>query len=127
MDSVTSTFTWQTTCAHVQKQPYEVTFRAIDNSTPVNLVDIESVMITVVAPAPPNLVASPIGNNIHLKWDKSPCLNAIGYKIYRRNGFYGYVHGHCETGVPAYTGYVKVGTVSGVNDTTYTDTTMGSA
>jgi len=125
-DSVTSTFSWQPACEQVQKQPYLITFRASDNASPVNLVDIKSVMITVVAPAPPNLAATPIGNNIHLIWNKSPCLNAIGYKIYRRNGFFGYVHGHCETGVPAYTGYVEIATVSGVNDTNYTDTNNGN-
>ena len=83
-------------------------------------------MITVVTPAPPDLVASPVGNNINLIWDKSPCTNAIGYKIYRRNGFYGYVHGHCETGVPAYTGYVEIATDTGVYDTTFTDTNNGN-
>ena len=125
-DSVSSMFSWQTNCAHVKKQPYEVTFLASDNSSPVNLVDIESIMITVVAPAPPNLVATPLGNTIHLIWDKSPCSNAIGYKIYRRNGFYGYVHGYCETGVPSYTGYVEIGTVNGIDDTIYSDSDNGN-
>jgi len=124
--TVTSTFSWQTECDHVQKQPYLMTFKATDNGTPVKLVDIETVMITVVAPAPPNLVASPVGNNIHLTWDQSPCPNAIGYKIYRRNGFYGFVPGYCEVGVPAYTGYVEIATVSGVSDTSYTDTNNGN-
>jgi len=124
-DTVTSTFTWQTECEHVQKQPYQVTFKAIDDGSPVKLVDIETVMITVVAPAPPNLVASPLGNTINLIWDESPCVNAIGYKIYRRNGFYGYVPSHCETGVPAYTGYIEIGTVSGVTNTTFTDNGNG--
>lgn len=120
-DTVTSTFTWQTECDHVQKQPYQVTFKATDNGSPVKLVDIETVMITVVAPAPPNLVASPLGNTIKLTWDESPCTNAIGYKIYRRNGFYGYIPSHCETGVPAYTGYIEIGTVQGVTNTAFTD------
>jgi len=125
-DTVTSTFTWQTTCDHVQKQPYHVTFKATDNGYPVNLIDIETWMITIVAPAPPNLLATPVGNNIHLTWDISPCPNAIGYKVYRRNGFYGYVHGYCETGVPAFTGYVEIATVNGVNDTDYIDTNNGN-
>lgn len=124
-DTVTSTFSWQTTCAHIQKQPYTMIFKATDSGSPVHLVDLETVFITVVAPAPPNLVASPAGNNIHLAWDESPCTNATGYKIYRRNGFFGYVAGHCETGVPAYTGYVYIGTVPGVTNTSFTDTNNG--
>jgi gliding motility-associated-like protein len=123
--TVNGTFIWQTECSHVQKQPYLVIFKATDNGSPVKLVDIESVQITVVAPAPPNLTASPIGNNIFLRWDKSPCISAIGYKIYRRNGFYGFVPGPCETGVPSYTGYVYIGEVNDVNDTNFTDTNNG--
>ncbi len=125
-DTVTSMFTWQTECSHVQKQPYQVTFKAIDNSSPVNLIDFETLMITVVAPAPQNLTANPVGNNIHLEWNISPCPNAIGYKIYRRTGFYGYIHGYCETGVPAYTGYVEIAAINGINDTSFTDTNNGT-
>jgi gliding motility-associated-like protein len=124
-DTVTSTFSWQTTCAHVQKQPYSMVFKATDSGSPVHLIDLESVFITVVAPAPPNLVATPIGNNIHLEWNISPCPNAIGYKVYRRNGFFGYVHGHCETGVPAYTGYSEIAAITGIDDTTFLDSNNG--
>jgi len=124
-DTASSVFTWQTTCDHVQEQPYHITFNATDNSSPVHLIAIKTVMITVVAPAPPNLVATPVGNNIHLTWDPSPCPNAIGYKVYRRNGFFGYVHGYCETGVPAYTGYIEIATITDINDTFYTDTNNG--
>ncbi|MEI2420235.1 hypothetical protein V6O07_08170, partial [Arthrospira platensis SPKY2] len=35
---------------------------------------------------------------------------------------FGFEPSHCETGVPAYTGYNLVGTVSGLNNTSYTDT-----
>ncbi|MGD0709822.1 MAG: gliding motility-associated C-terminal domain-containing protein [Bacteroidales bacterium] len=126
LDTVSSLFSWQTICNDVRKQPYEMTFIATDDASPVNLTAIQSMMITVVAPAPPNLVATPMGNNINLVWDESPCTNAIGYQIYRRNGFYGYIHGPCQTGVPAYTGYVQIATVSGVNDTTFTDNNDGN-
>lgn len=123
--SATGSFIWQTECEHVKKQPYLMTFKATDNGFPVKLVDIESMMITVVAPAPQNLVASPLGNSILLAWDISPCSNAIGYKIYRRNGYYGYVHSNCETGVPAYTGYTYIATVNNVSTTNFTDSNNG--
>jgi len=124
IDSVSSTFSWQPDCSQVREQPYEVTFLAADNYSP-SLVDIKSLMITVVAPAPPNLVATSLGNTIHLIWDKSPCTNAVGYKIYRRNGFYGYIHGYCETGVPSYTGYVEIGSVNNIDSTKYYDSDNG--
>lgn len=123
--SVTSVFSWQTACEHVRKQPWQMYFKAIDNGQPVNLIDIKTVNITVVAPAPQNLNLQPSGNSVILNWDVSPCPNAIGYKIYRRNGYYGYFPSHCETGVPAYTGYSKIADIQDINITTYIDNNNG--
>ncbi len=122
---VNEMFIWPTLCEHVRKQPYQVTFKVLDNGTPVHLADIVSTFIKVNGPAPKNLSAIAFGNNIKLNWNKSICTNAYGYKIYRRNGFYGYVHGYCETGVPAYTGYVQIATLPNVNDTTFVDDNNG--
>ncbi len=116
----TGIFTWRTACTHVRKNPYQVYFKATDNDEPVNLFDLTSMNITVVGPAPKNLTAIALGNTIQLKWNKNRCSNVSGYKIYRRNGFYGYVAGHCETGVPAYTGYQLIAT-SKTTDTLFTD------
>ncbi len=123
---VTSTFTWQTECSHVKKSPYQMNFKVQDFSYPVQLVDFESVNITIVAPAPENLTATPSGNHINLKWNSSICKNAIGYRIYRRNGYYGFFPDHCETGVPAYTGYSLIAQNSNINDTTYLDNNNGA-
>ncbi|MCF8296861.1 MAG: gliding motility-associated C-terminal domain-containing protein [Saprospiraceae bacterium] len=124
---VSSVFSWQTTCAHVQKYPYTLTFKATDDGhgTPVNLVDIETVNILVVGPSPKNLTATPLGNSINLKWNKSVCTNALGYEIYRRNGFFGFFPDHCETGVPAYTGYSLIYKGQDINDTVYIDNENG--
>ncbi len=124
--SVSSIFTWYTKCSHVQKYPYYVFFRVIDNGTPVNLIDIETVSITVVGPAPKNLLANAVGNSIELAWNKSECTNAIGYRIYRKDSYYGYFHSHCETGVPNYTGYKKIDEFTGIDDTTYIDDNHGN-
>ena len=43
----------------------------------------------------------------------------------RRVGFFGFIPGYCETGVPAYTGYSLVGTTSGLNSTSFTDNNNG--
>lgn len=122
---VTSTLTWQTECVHVQKNPYQMNFKAEDNGYPVRLVDFSSLRITVVAPAPENLTATPSGINIQLNWNKSICENAVGYKVYRRSGYFGFFPDHCETGVPAYTGYVEIATLLSINDTAYLDNNNG--
>jgi gliding motility-associated-like protein len=116
----TGIFFWKTTCNHVRKNPYQVYFRATDNATPVNLFDLKTMNIRVVGPAPKNLMATALGNTIQLKWNKNQCSNVSGYKIYRRNGFYGYVAGYCETGVPAYTGYQLIATMN-TTDTVFID------
>ncbi len=123
--SVNSLFSWQPDCNSVQFQPYQMVFTANDDGSPVNLVDIQSLFIKVIAPAPENLLASPKGNSVELVWDESICSNAIGYDIYRHEGYIGYIADNCETGVPAWTGYVKVGNTSSPSDTDYVDGNNG--
>ena len=122
---VSSNFSWQTECLHVRKNPYSVVFKAKDNGSPVSLVNMKTVFIRIVAPAPQNLTTVPLNNGITLNWDKSICDNAKGYKIYRKNAYYGYFPDSCETGVPAYTGYSLLTTLNNVNDTSYFDNNNG--
>jgi gliding motility-associated-like protein len=120
-NTVFGNFSWATACSHVRQQPYQVVFNARDNYNMVQLQDYETMFITVVAPAPENPSATPQGAVMQLAWDPSTCTNATGYRIYRRQGSYGFVHGPCETGVPAYTGYQYIGSTSGWGGTAYTD------
>ncbi len=119
--NVTGVFSWQTNCGHVRLQPYQVVFNAVDNDPEVQLQDYRSMTITVVAPAPLNPSATPVGNTIELDWDASICTNADGYLIYRRSGLYGFDPDNCETGVPAYTGYTFLASIDGLNNTSYID------
>jgi gliding motility-associated-like protein len=123
--SVTSPFEWQTQCSHVRKQPYQIVFKAEDNNADLQLVDLHTLEITVVGPAPENPLATPIGNSVQLSWDVSKCSEAIGYKIYRRNDYYGFFPDSCEIGVPSYTGYSLIETVSGLNTLTFLDDNNG--
>ncbi len=107
-DSVYSDLIWATNCNHIRKLPYTIVFKAQDNGAPVSLVAMKTIKIRVVAPAPQNVQATPFEKSIILSWD-STCSNAKGYKIYRREGKYGYTPQHCETGVPAYTEYKLIG------------------
>jgi len=118
-------FNWQTNCSHVRKLPYLTYFKLEDYNYEVNLIDIHTMFITVVCPAPENLTATALGTSIHLKWNKVVCENASKYKIYRRIGSYGFIPAHCETGVPAYTGYSYIAQTNSVNDTTFIDNNNG--
>ena len=60
-----------------------------------------------------------------LSWSLPVCDpnpdHIIEYKIYRLSSCDNWNHSLCEIGVPAYTGYALVGTVSGANNTTFSD------
>ncbi len=123
---VQSTFSWAPVCSHVQLQPYQVVFTAKDTLNFPQLVDIKTVNIQVISPAPENFSASPVGNTIHLSWKKAICPQVFKYELYRRNGYYGYIPQPCETGVPSYTGYVKIADIQGIADTTFIDNNNGN-
>ncbi len=122
---VTGNFTWNTTCAHVRRNPYSVVFKATDNNPVVHLVDIENLFITVVGPSPKNPLAVANANGINLSWNESACTNAVGYKIYRHTGYFGFIPSLCEVGVPSYTGYSLIKTIGGVTDTSFYDDNNG--
>ena len=124
-DTVTTTFNWPTTCAHVRFKPYTAIFKARDSGFPVSLVNFKTVFISVIAPPPENLEAQSLGNGINLQWNKSICKNVTGYKIYRRSGPSGWEPGYCETGVPFYTGFRLIKTLDGIEDTTFRDDNQG--
>lgn len=120
--TATGNFIWTPLCDRVRLNPYVVTIKAEDNApADIDLVDFESFSITVIAPGPENLQASPLGNSVVLTWDESPCSQAQGYFIYRRIDSLGYVPDFCITGVPSSTGYVLVGNSDGIGSTTYVD------
>ena len=122
---VTGRFIWNTVCKHVQRQPYQVFFKAIDDNDTIKLFDIKTWNIKVVGPATKNVAAVPLGNAIKINWSPNPCANISGYKVYRRTGFYGYVHDYCETGVPAYTGYQLIATLKSPQSIDFLDDNNG--
>lgn len=126
IESDSALFSWNTNCSHVQKYPHPTYFKATDDNDTLNLTTYKTVNITVVAPAPENPEAVPLGNTIYLNWNKSICPNAYGYRIYRKNEYYGFEPGHCETGVPAYTGYTRIAATDNFIDTTFADDNNGA-
>jgi gliding motility-associated-like protein len=117
---VSGTFNWNTTCAHVRQQPWQVVFNVHDNGNP-QLNNFGTATVRVVAPEPLNPTATPQGDIMRLQWDPDVCTNAVGYRIYRRQELFGFNPDHCETGVPGYTGYALLDTIGGWANTTYDD------
>ena len=123
--TATTQFEWSTKCLHIRKKPYNVVFKAKDNGQPVNLVNFKNSSISIIAPAPENLFAEPLGNGINLDWDKEQCGNATGYNIYRKVDSSSWDPGFCETGVPYYTGFRLIKTIEGVHNSDYRDDNLG--
>ncbi|MBD2722271.1 T9SS type B sorting domain-containing protein [Hymenobacter armeniacus] len=126
------TFTWNTDCSNVARQPYLVVFKAQDNPSPPSpsnspLIDERAWRITVVGPPPQNLRAAPAtGGTVAsatLTWNPYVCTNASQIYIYRKVNPSSFVPGPCETGIPASAGYVRIGSVP-ATATTFTDSNL---
>ncbi len=110
---------WDVTCNEVRREKYQVILKATDNGNDP-LTDYSSFYIKVVAPAVENLASAAQPSGINVSWSPNVCSNASCYKVYRRQNRSGYVHGYCETGVPASIGYSLIAQI-GSADTSYFD------
>lgn len=122
---LTRTFLWGTDCSLIRLQPYAVTFKARDNGIP-NLVDLHTVNIRVIAPPPLNPTTQVVPDAIQLNWQSSSCSDVARYDVYRREGSFTYVPDSCTTGLPAWTGYGKVGSTSDGSVLNFLDNNGGS-
>lgn len=121
---LTTTFVWNTDCDHISSTPYQVYFIAEDDDSPggqAPLTDIESMFITVVAPAPTGLTVQPLGNSMILNWNQGMCGDIIGYKIYRRIDSSMVAPNCCESTSLESLGFTYVGSTSNVTDTSFVD------
>jgi gliding motility-associated-like protein len=107
-----SRFRWQTVCNHLRNTDYQMVVKAEDNA-PVPLVDLRTVVIRVVAPAPANLQGQfdPFDNTVTLTWN-SPYACAsnpkfIGFSVWRKRGC-GFIPDTCSTSLID-KGFTKIG------------------
>ena len=126
--SAAGTFRWQTDCRNVAAQPYNVVFKAQDSPNPPTptspiLIDEKVWRITVVGPPPQSLRAaidaSTSLTRAVLSWSPYTCANASRIYIYRKENS-GSAPGACVTGLPASTGYVRIGE-AGPGDVSFID------
>jgi len=120
-------FIWQTFCDYVREQAYPLNIKAEDDSSPISLVDIKSIAISVVGPAVKDMQISSTTLSIDINWTANHCLNVTGYNVYRRISPSGFIPDFCEVGVPEETGYVKIAEIEGINETHYSDNTASQA
>lgn len=123
IDSVKGTFKWNTQCPHVRKKPYQVIFKAEDNNQIVSLIDLATLNITVIGPKTKNIQAVSSIGGISLSWDSNSCTDVIGYKVFRQIDSNPWQNDTCEVSIPAYTGYTQVGSTSGINNSSFFDST----
>lgn len=125
LSETAGTFEWITDCAHVRGQPYRIQFKAADDHPEVKLTSFQDATVKVVAPAPENLEIRPTNRTMSLSWDPEKCPQATGYHIYRRQNKFGFQPDSCETGVPGYTGYTRIATTEGRDNTNFIDDNDG--
>lgn len=126
---VTTEFKWKPTCNQVRKSPWQVIFEAKDDEVTQPLVNQNSFFVTVIAPKVRNLKTKQVNNGFELTWNPDSCQLAVQYKVYRRIDSSRWNPGPCETGIPSYTGFSLIATISTLNNpnpTFYYDDNKGS-
>jgi len=105
---------WRPDCAQIREQPYTVIVKAVDNFfDTTGLVDLHSIRIKVLGPAPTGLELVNESNIFQLSWDfpyacdMAPNNYFKGFSIWKRSGSNQFVLDSCETGL-AGRGYTKI-------------------
>ena len=123
--SAASRFYWVTCHENVRSQPYDVIIKSEDDNSDLRLFDIDNMKIKVIGPSPELVDAVPVGKFIRLSWKDFGTPVIAGFSIYRRVGASGFLPDSCTAGIPSYTGFEKVGYVSGSSTTGFIDTDNG--
>lgn len=122
-DTAAVTFTWNTTCAHVKEQPYQLILKITDRppSGP-RLVKFKTVQIKVVAPAPQfeSVSINPVTKQVVLQWADYECENVKTFQVWRRVAEYNYEQPQCDNGMPYYLRYKLLDELP-FNASSYTD------
>lgn len=120
-----SRFRWTTCHEAVRNQPYDVIFKSDDFNSDVKLTDIDHMKIKVLGPSPLILNAIPEGKLIRLKWSDYKTNVIAGFSIYRREGATTFKSDSCTSGIPASTGFIKIGYIGGSATTSFSDSNNG--
>ena len=112
------TFRWQTTCEHISEQYYTVIFRAFDDYTikdSLNLSSLHRVIIRVVGPPPLDVQTVDMDGEIEVSWELPyACEDAAnnyfrGFSVWRRENSNQFPQDTCTPGLDG-KGYVRLNT-----------------
>ena len=112
----TGTFEWQTSCADVRAEPYQVNFK-VEDVNPASgppLADFKIWNVTVVAPAPVGVTAEAApGRAVDLDWTQYSCGNvdSVRIQVWRKADSTDFVPENCQIGIPDGLGYELVAQV----------------
>ena len=120
-----SRFRWKPCHEAVRKQPYNVIFKSDDSNSDVRLSDISNINIRVLGPSPHLINAVPVGKSIKLTWAPYVSTYISGFNIYRREGPSTFKPDSCSGGLPASSGFVKTGYISGSTTVSFSDNDNG--
>jgi gliding motility-associated-like protein len=129
LDSVTGLarkrFKWKTCYENVRNQPWDIVVKSEDNNSDLKLFDIDKFQVKVIGPSPLLTNTVPEGKFVKLSWQNYGTTAISGFSIYRREGPSGFTPDSCTVGIPAFTGFKKIGYVPGSNSVSFTDTDNG--
>jgi gliding motility-associated-like protein len=119
--TVSSVFSWNTSCDNIKDNPYQILFSVEDNGTP-QFADNAATQITIIPPQVTGISANPIGNNVSVTWDPTSCNNAEGYRIYRTTSQSLNLPTDCcsDPNLNA-NGFTQIGQIFGINNTSFVD------
>jgi len=120
-----SRFRWIPCHEAVRNQPYNILFKSDDNNGELKLSDIDNMNIKVLGPPPLLINAIPEGKFIRLLWSDYGTSVIAGFSIYRREGATTFIPDSCTSGLPPYTGFIKVGYIEGSSTVSFIDTDNG--
>lgn len=110
---VVGRLTWQTTCAEVRDEPYDIVIKAEDQGRFLpKLVNQKSLRLKVNGPKPLGLRATARGGGADLNWlnyTETVCPNADSIYVYRRVDSLIVDTNTCITGLPQSSGYELIG------------------
>lgn len=121
IDSVVGNLKWTTGCAHVRSAPYQLYFKAQDNDSEVQLIDLLTLNIKVIGPKVNNVTSTSSIEGIEVDWIRSVCEEVVGYKVYRKTDSLNWEPDSCEVGIPGYTGYELIANVNGRDNSNFFD------
>jgi gliding motility-associated-like protein len=120
-----SRFRWVPCHNAVRNQPYNVVFKSDDDNPEMKLSDIDNMTIKVLGPEPCLKKAVPEGKVIRLIWSDYGTDKISGFAVYRREGTSTFMPDSCTAGIPASSGFSKVGYIGGSSVTTFSDSDNG--